>query len=120
MPTYVWRCPKCKRPREVICSVASRNDPETCKCGTAMVREITAPMVQPDIAPYMAVTGDKAGQMIGSRRAHKEFLKRNRLVEVGDAPVRDTKTMKKTTSRREIREELRRVVPEVLKKQRKA
>jgi hypothetical protein len=84
--------------------------------GVQMVREITAPMVQPDITPYRAVTGDKAGQMIGSRKQHREFLKRNRLVEVGDAPISDTSKMRKTTNRREIREELRRVVPQVLRK----
>ena len=122
MPTYAWRCPICQTGRDVIATVADRNVQEVCDCapmGVNMLREITAPMVQPDINPYMAVAGDRAGQMIGSRKAHKEFLKRNRLVEMGDAPVKPS-PFQKTVTRREIREELRRVVPDVLRKQRKA
>jgi hypothetical protein len=87
--------------------------------GVAMIREITAAQVAPDITSYIAVTGDKAGQPITSRKAHREFLKRNRLVELGDAPTQDTSQFKKVTSRKEIREELRRVVPDVLRKNRK-
>jgi len=122
MPTYQWRCPLCQTARDVICRVADRNEPQTCDCapmGVDMNREITPAMVNPDIAPYRAVTGDKAGQLITSRKAHKEFLKRNRLVEVGDQKPADTSKFRKTVTRREIREELRRVVPEVLRKSRK-
>jgi len=119
MPIYLHRCPDCKRGREVLKPVAQCMDVEVCKCGMPMQRELTAPMVTPDIEPYRAVTGDRMGQFITSRREHREFLKRNRLVEVGNEPIRDTKAMRKTTSRQEIREELKRVVPEVLKKHRK-
>lgn len=38
----------------------------------------------PEFAPYRAVTGDKAGEMITSRREHREFLRRNNLQEVGN------------------------------------
>jgi len=45
-----------------------------------------------DIEPYKAVAGDIALKgkrpVIASRQAHKEFLKRNRYVEVGNEPVR--------------------------------
>ena len=37
-----------------------------------------------DIEPYQAVTGDMQGQWITSRKEHREFLKRNDLVEVGN------------------------------------
>lgn len=40
--------------------------------------------VVPDIEPYKPVTGDMAGKWIHSRRQHREFLKRNNLVEVGN------------------------------------
>lgn len=40
--------------------------------------------IQPDLEPYMAVSGDMAGKMIRSRREHREFLKRNRFEEVGN------------------------------------
>lgn len=38
----------------------------------------------PDIQPYVAVAGDRAGKVIGSRREHKEFLRRNGFEEVGN------------------------------------
>ena len=37
-----------------------------------------------DIQPYKAVTGDMQGKWITSRKAHREFLTRNGLVEVGN------------------------------------
>jgi hypothetical protein len=37
-----------------------------------------------DIEPYKAVTGDMEGKWITSRKQHREFLKRNNLVEVGN------------------------------------
>jgi len=40
--------------------------------------------VQPDLKPYVAVAGDMAGRVITSRRAHREFLRRNNLQEVGN------------------------------------
>lgn len=39
--------------------------------------------VQPDLEPYMAVSGDMAGKVITSRREHREFLRRNNFEEVG-------------------------------------
>jgi len=37
-----------------------------------------------DIEPYQAVGGDVAGQYITSRSHHREFLKRNNCIEVGN------------------------------------
>ena len=120
MPTYEWECtrkrPRCGKHRDVICTVAARNEPQVCECGKPMVRTITASMVMPDIRPYVAVAGDRAGKPIGGRAEHREFLKRNRLIEIGDAPVRDTRAMRKIHRRGEIREELKRVVPEALRR----
>lgn len=42
------------------------------------------PFVFGDIKPYRAVTGDMQGKWISSRSQHREFLKRNDLVEVGN------------------------------------
>ena len=120
MPLYGYRCGHCGVAHENVVPVANAYLPSLCECGELATRELTAPMVQPDIAPYQAVTGDKVGQQIGSRRAHREFLKRNRLIEVGDAPIRDTKQMRSHIKKGEIREELKRVVPDVLRKQRRA
>ena len=40
--------------------------------------------VIPDIAPYVAVTGDMQGKVISGRAEHRKFLSRNKLIEVGD------------------------------------
>lgn len=37
-----------------------------------------------DIEPYRAVTGDMEGKWITSRSQHREFLRRNNLIEVGN------------------------------------
>jgi hypothetical protein len=37
-----------------------------------------------DIEPYKAVGGPEAGQMITSRSKHREYLRRNKFVEVGN------------------------------------
>lgn len=42
------------------------------------------PFVLGDIEPYQAVTGDMAGKWITSRSEHREFLRRNNLIEVGN------------------------------------
>ena len=42
------------------------------------------PHIIGDFTPYKAVTGDMEGQWITSRRAHREFLRRNALIEVGN------------------------------------
>lgn len=48
-----------------------------------------------DIEPYKAVAGDIAlggkNPAIMSRREHREFLKRNRYVEIGNEPIRQRK-----------------------------
>ena len=113
---YGYRCPSCATGFERIESVAHAMDEQPCPdCGMASARELTAPMVSPDIAPYQAVAGDKAGGYITSRREHREFLKRNNLVEVGSQPIKDTKQMRRVVPKGEIRQELARVVPEVRK-----
>lgn len=38
----------------------------------------------PDMQPYKAVAGDMAGKEIGGRRQHREFLRRNNFIEVGN------------------------------------
>ena len=115
MPIYCWRCPTCGRGREVVRAVADYQLPETCGCGAAMQRELTPAYVNPDIQPYRATAGDMAGKFITSRVEHKKFLKRNKLVELGNDPIRPTDKMRKTVSRKEIREELRKVVPDALR-----
>jgi len=47
-------------------------------------REPKGHYIIPDIKPYKAVTGDMQGKWITSRKQHREFLKRNDLIEVGN------------------------------------
>jgi putative FmdB family regulatory protein len=127
MPTYEWHCHGCGADFEVVAPVANRNDPQQCKCGGIAVREIrTAPMGQPDIRPYIAVAGDRAGKPITSRREHREFLKRNGFREAGDQkvpdkplPMRRVGNTKADRERRreDLRQQLRAKVPlDVLRK----
>ena len=116
MPIYLWVCPRCGRAQDGFAHVSERHTAAP-DCHGKMLLEISATMVQPDISPYMAVAGDKMGQMIGSRREHKAYLKRNKLVEVGNEPIKPIKNDFRPR-RGEVREELRAVVPDVLRRKR--
>jgi hypothetical protein len=52
----------------------------------ATPRLAEGPMVIPDIQPYQAVAADVDGKrpVINSRSRHREFLKRNGYIEVGN------------------------------------
>jgi putative FmdB family regulatory protein len=114
MPTYEFECEYCERQREEVLTIEQRHDAPFC-CGHRMARIITAPRINPDIAPYQAVGGDMAGKYITSRKEHREFLKRNRLVEVGNEPIRPIKNDFRPR-KGEIAAELKRVIPQVLRR----
>lgn len=116
MPIYLYVCPRCGRAEDGFASVSERHTAAP-ECHGKMQLEIGAAYVQPDIAPYIAVAGDKFGQPITSRREHRAYLKRNKLVEVGNEPIRPIKNDFKPR-RGEVREELRKVVPDVLRRHR--
>jgi hypothetical protein len=110
---------------EILRPVRDALLPVFCACGVPRTQVLSAAYVQGDIAPYKAVAGDRAGQWITSRRAHKEFLKRNRLIEVGNEQPKSTaamRTIHSEASRRELREQMRPVVREAVRrdKRRKA
>lgn len=104
-PIYVWECQEGCGEIEVFRHMADYQQPPAHEHPVSRV--ITAPYAQSDIAPYKAVAGDKMGQMIEGRKQHREFLKRNRLVEVGDHKPADTSRMRPTIRKGEIREALR-------------
>lgn len=116
MPLYCYRCLGCEYAEETSNSVANRHRGAP-HCHGRMVLEIMPTMVNPDIAPYRAVGGDRAGQVISSRREHREFLKRNRFIEVGSEPLRPIKNNTRP-KKGEVAAELKRVIPQVLAKQR--
>ena len=98
MPIYEWECRKCGK-LEVFRSFSEWRVPPDHP--HPVVRILSAPMVMGDIEPYVAVAGDKAGQVIGSRQEHKAFLKRNKFVELGNDPPKP-KPMRPTVSRNEM------------------
>lgn len=104
MPLYVWNCEKCGELEVFRAYKDHRVPPEH---PHPVVRVISAPMaVIGDIEPYVAKTGDKAGQVIGSRQEHKAFLKRNKLVEFGNEMPRP-KPMRPTVKRDEVIQSMR-------------
>lgn len=83
MPTYEYRCKACSEMTDSYRTVAERNNTPICSCGGETEKVISAPaMVMPDIAPYRAVAGDQ--RWITSRAKHREFLRSNGLIEVGN------------------------------------
>jgi len=111
MPMYRFRCAECGDEQDVFRRLSQFNDVPM-HCDDEMKRVITAPFVQPDIAAYQAIAVDKATgkpPVISSRSQHREFLKRNGYVELGnEMPVSHTSNMDSP------REELARVTKQVL------
>jgi putative FmdB family regulatory protein len=89
MPIYEVKCDVCGQVEEIFRKVADReNDLPLC-CHKRMRNILSAVMINEDIKPYRAVAVDKkTGErpFITSRKAHKEFLRRNDYVEMPDAP----------------------------------
>lgn len=109
MPVYAFACDRCGRGQETYCSVADRPRTLPCGCGGTAARVYTAPMVMPDIQPYRAVAGDMAGKPITSRREHREYLKRNGLVEVGNEQPKPRKPVPLPP----VHEDIKRAIAEV-------
>ncbi|WP_249190843.1 zinc ribbon domain-containing protein [Burkholderia cenocepacia] len=90
MPIYTACCSTCARETDIYRTVAERDLDLPACCGAPMARKIVAPYVAPDIGPYQAVAVDVATgrpPVINSRSAHREFLKRNGYVEVGNESI---------------------------------
>lgn len=85
MPVYQYKCAdeSCGKLQDAYNTVENRHLGPLCSCGRETVKVICAPsMVMPDIKPYKAVAGDQ--RWITSRAQHREFLRENDLVEVGN------------------------------------
>ena len=92
MPIYRYEC-GCGIVLEAFRHIDERDDVPEC-CNRPMTRKITAPMIMPDIKPYRTAAFDKeTGKraIIESRRQHKEFLRRNDFVEIGNEPFKPAK-----------------------------
>lgn len=81
--------------------------PETCY-GHCQRRTASLQIIK-DIEPYQAVATDVATgkpPRIKSRSQHREFLKRNNYVEVGNEPVRERPTIDVPDSHRDVKRTL--------------
>jgi putative FmdB family regulatory protein len=88
MPLYDIACQDCGATREVFRIIAERHDLPACDCGGAQAIVVKPTMVRSDIEPYRAIATDIATgkrPTITSRSEHREFLKRNGLIEVGNS-----------------------------------
>jgi hypothetical protein len=87
MPIYVMKCPGCGAGQEIYRPIARMNDDLPECCGQTMRRQVCAPAVVTDIPAYQAVAVDKSTgkmPMIEGRKQHREYLKRNGYIEVGN------------------------------------
>lgn len=91
MPLYTYVC-QCGRIEDQYRKIAHRD--EAPECHGKMSRKIMPAMIISEIREYKTVAVDKeTGKQvhIGSRRQHREFLKRNDYVEVGNDSIRKPK-----------------------------
>lgn len=115
MPMYVVRCGECSSQQDIFRPLARFDELPDC-CGQRMQRVICAPAVIADIQPYQAMAVDVATgkpPVISSRSEHREFLRRNGYVEVGNEMPRAEKreVQGDFNVRRELTEAARQVLP---------
>lgn len=80
MPIYTIACAECGAQEDVFRPISRYNDLPN-HCGKPMHRVVTAPYVAADIQPYKSMA---TGEWITSRSKHREHLKANRLIEIGN------------------------------------
>lgn len=114
MPLYQYHCETCGTRCDCFANVEERHSAAP-SCHGKMKLEIMATYVSADIQPYKAMTGDVAGKYITSRREHREFLKRNGLVEVGNEPIKPIRNDFRP-KKGEVAKELKKVIPQVLRR----
>ena len=114
MPLYRVKCDTCLSEDDIFRSLSKIDDLPEC-CGSVVHRVICAPMVIADIRPYQAMGIDVAtgkAPMIGSRSQHRDYLKRNGYIEVGnEMPKREKKIEGEFDVRRELTQAAREVLP---------
>ena len=106
MPLYDARCSTCGTTHEFFARVADRHDTPVC-CGAPAALVISPPMIQSDIEPYRAVAVDVATgkpPVIGSRAEHREYLKRNGYVELGNDKPRPKAAPRTTTAAADVKQ----------------
>lgn len=114
MPLYRLICDTCQREEDVFRRIAQIDDLLPTCCSASMRRKVCAPFVQGDTPAYQAMAVDaKTGTapVIEGRVQHREFLRRNGYVEVGnDIPKPRTEVQGDFNVRRELVEATRAVL----------
>ena len=114
MPTYVWNCEQCGD-IEVFRSFADYRLPPEHE--HPLTRVISAVFGFGDLKPYVATAGDMVGKPITSRVDHRNYLKRNKLVEFGDVkPASKPEPFRKINTPRDVNESVIRAIHEVNQK----
>ena len=87
MPMYRLLCDCCAAETDVFRRIAEIDADLPVCCGASMRRKVCAPAVHADIQPYQSMGVDVAtgnAPVITSRSQHREYLRRNGYVEVGN------------------------------------
>lgn len=100
MPIYRYEC-LAGHYRDEFRTIADRHKELVCQCGRDMVMKIIPPAVRV-FNTYTTPCFDEDGErkVIGSRKAHEDFLRRNGLEEVGDDPRFSPRTPQEIAAKR--------------------
>jgi hypothetical protein len=111
---YTVECGRCGKRSDLALPLIEWGNWPDC-CGEKTRQVILPKEIMPDIAPYRTVAADIDGSRkhIGSRKEHREFLKRNRLVELGTEIPKSKAPEYDPGPRKEFREDIRRAIREV-------
>ncbi len=114
MPTYVWNCEVCGE-IEVFRPISDYRVPPEHEHPVSRV--VSAVYGYGDIKPYVATAGDMAGKPISSRVDHRNYLKRNKLVEFGTTkPPEKVEPFRKVVDRKSVNRSIIRAIHEVNQK----
>lgn len=91
MPIYQTNCKRCQRRLDVFRKISEIDNLPSC-CGEVRYREIVAPMVVPDIQPFVSPNGT----YITSRREWKEDLLRANAIPYEKGLEKDIARNKET------------------------
>jgi len=83
MPVYTYKCTECAKKFDRFLKLAQFDEPQSCACGGRAERQVVAPFIRPDYAPYdCPITGKR----IEGRKEHEANLAAHgcRLLEPGE------------------------------------
>lgn len=78
MPLYDYECERCGKQRDEFRSVADRNNPLSCECGSPMKKIISGYRVIGDLDPYY---DDNLDTYVRSKQHRKEVMREQGVSE---------------------------------------